>query len=118
MLRAAKGREQINRACETFIHTWVPASAGLEDVRLPKKPTSAEVDIDEMRRRITLASRGWPRTGRLGTPARLLRWGPRPAGRAGVSRDKRFSPSTPGVPTARTVRGVAPGVPTARTVRG
>jgi hypothetical protein len=69
--------------------------------------------------RITLASRGWPRTGRLGTPTRLPRWGPRPAGRGGVSRDKRFSPSTPGVPTARTLRGgVAPGVPTARTLRG
>ncbi len=26
------------------------------------------------------------------------RWGPRPAGRGGVSRDKRFSPSTPGPP--------------------
>src|SRR5439155_19446693 len=43
--------------------------------------------------------------GRLGTPTRLPRWGPRPAGRGGVSRDKRFSPSTPGVPTARTLRG-------------
>src|SRR5438034_3328273 len=101
MLRAAKGREQINRACETFIHTWVPASAGLEDVRLPKKLTSAEVDIDEMRRtnHIGLARvaangaasappRGC-RWGRLGTPTRLPRWGPRPAGRAGVSRAKR-----------------------------
>src|SRR5438876_7510282 len=54
--------------------------------------------------RVTLASRGWPRTGRLGTPTRLPRWGPRPAGRGGVSRDKRFSPSTPGSP-ARIVRG-------------
>src|SRR6266498_3976740 len=43
-----------------------------------------------------LASRGWPRTGRLGTPTRLPRWGPRPAGRGGVARDKRFSPSTLG----------------------
>ena len=29
----------------------------------------------------------------------------RPAGRGGVSRDKGFSPSTPGVPAARTLRG-------------
>jgi hypothetical protein len=35
--------------------------------------------------RITLNSRGWPRTERLGTPTRLPRWGPAP-------------PSTPGSP--------------------
>ncbi len=63
-----------------------------------KPELSGRPACDEMRKGVTLASRGWRRTGRLGTPTRLPRWGPRPAGRGGVARDKRFSPSTPGVP--------------------
>jgi hypothetical protein len=43
--------------------------------------------------------------GRPGPPQRGCRAGDPGAGRGGVSRDKGFSPSTPGVPAARTLRG-------------
>ena len=66
-----------------------------------KKLTSSRADQMRPTSHISLsrvAANGAASAPQRGCRAWGPRWGPRPAGRGGVSRDKRFSPSTPGPP--------------------